>query len=186
LVELVLAGRDWGELSSEELELLALGYNWWGRHEESFKVAKLNLNRSAHNLKLFQSIGIYARNAFGHDLPRFITACDECITEGIQPVAFWHLLKADHYIDCAKGNWDLKSDSEWCEGELMVYPELLGCAVESIRGALAVQPGLREDKSVCGWVGEWNLRFADVLKMMGPKEFEGESPPSVPVRVPEA
>ncbi|NJM00733.1 MAG: hypothetical protein HC924_19080 [Synechococcaceae cyanobacterium SM2_3_2] len=171
---------------SEELELLALGYNWCGRHEDSFKVAKLNLSQSAHNLKLFRSIRIYALSAFGHDLPRFITACDECITEGIQPIAFWHLLKADHYIDCAKGNWDLKSYRYWSEGEPMVYPELLGCAVESIRAVLAAQPGLREDESIRGWVGEWNLRFVDVLEMMDPEEFGGQSSPSVPVKVPEA
>ncbi|NJK65017.1 MAG: hypothetical protein HC921_21960 [Synechococcaceae cyanobacterium SM2_3_1] len=50
--------------------------------------------------------------------------------------------------------------------------------MESIRAALLVQPGLQEDESVRGWVAEWNLRFADVLEMIDPAEFQGQSPPS--------
>jgi hypothetical protein len=35
IVELLLAGRDRSELSSEELVLLGRGYNWWGKHTEA-------------------------------------------------------------------------------------------------------------------------------------------------------
>jgi hypothetical protein len=40
VVEVLLAGRAVAELSSEELRLLARGYNFWGHHAKSFETAR--------------------------------------------------------------------------------------------------------------------------------------------------
>src|SRR5690348_12754098 len=89
VVELLLAGRDLPELSSEELDLLARGYNWWGKHPESFEAARLNLARAPHSQERFRLAGMYTSIAFCHDLPGFIAACDRCIADGLGPAAFW-------------------------------------------------------------------------------------------------
>lgn len=162
IVELLLAGRDRSDLSSEELNLLARGYNWWGMHAEAFEVAKLNLARAPHTQERFRLAGLYAHNAFCHDLPGFAAACDRCIAEGLGPAAFWQLLKADQYIAYATGERELE-DFEWSAGDPILHPELLRPAAEALEAALASWPGLREEASARGWVGDWNLRFAAIL-----------------------
>jgi hypothetical protein len=160
---LLLAGRDLAELSSGELELLACGYNWWGKHAKAFEAARLNLALAPHSQERFRLAGMYASIAFCHDLPAFVAACDECIAEGLGPVAFWQLLKADQYIAFATGECELE-DFEWSAGDPILHPELLWPAAQALEAALTARPGLREDESARGWVGDWNLRFAPVLQ----------------------
>jgi hypothetical protein len=85
VVDLLLSCRDSSDLSSEELDLLAPGYNWWGKHAEAFGVAKLNLARAPHSHERFRLAGLYAHNAFCHDLPGFAAACDGQIAAGLEP-----------------------------------------------------------------------------------------------------
>jgi hypothetical protein len=162
-VELLLAGRSASDLSSEELRLLAKGYNWWGRNAKAFETAKLGLARTPDSTEWLSLAHLYARNAFLRDLPRFLTACDTCIAEGIGPAAFWHLLKADQYIDIATGEWELE-EYEWVPGHPIRHPELLRPAAGALEAALACEPGLRDQEAARGWVFDWNLRFAAVLQ----------------------
>ena len=108
VVETLLAGRDVAELSTEELLLLAKGYNWWGRNGKAFETAKLALARTPHSTEWLSHAQLYARNEYLQDLPGFLTACDTCIAQGIGAAAFWHLLKADKYIDIATGECELE------------------------------------------------------------------------------
>lgn len=163
VVELLLAGRDISALSSGELQLLAKGYNWWGKHELSFEAAKLDVARAPHIIERVRLAGMYASIAFCHDLPGFVAACDQCIAEGLGPAAFWHLLKADQYIAFATGERELE-DFEWSPGDPILYPEWLRPAAEALEAALACEPGLREQEAARGWVGDWNLRFAAVFQ----------------------
>jgi hypothetical protein len=163
VVELLLAGHEPRELSSEELELLARGYNWWGKHVKAFEAARRNLARAPHSQERLRLAGLYASNAFCHDLSEFVVVCDDCIAEGLGWEAFWQLLKADQYLAFATGEKELE-DFEWSPGDPILHPELLRPAAEALEAALAARPGLREDESAGGWVGEWNLRFAAVLQ----------------------
>ena len=97
------------------------------------------------------------------DLAGFVAACESCIAEGLGPAAFWQLLKADQYIAFATGERELE-DYEWSPGEPILHPELLPPAAEALAAALASSPGLREDESARGLVGDWNLRFAAVVQ----------------------
>jgi hypothetical protein len=168
VVELLLVDRGPTDLSAEELELLARGYNWWGKHVDAFKAAReaarLNLARAPHSEEWFRWLGFYASNAFFRDLPEFVAQCDKCILEGPAPAAFWHLLKADQYIAFATGEREL-DDFEWSVGDPILHPELLRPAAEALAAALTSQPTLREDESARGWVGDdWNRRFAAVVQ----------------------
>lgn len=163
VVELVLAGRDPRELSSEEMELLAGGYNWWGKHAQAFAVARADLKQNPHSLDRFRLAGRYAFIAFCHDLTGFTAACDDLIADGLGLAAFWHLLKADQYIAYATGERDRPDEvPEWEPGSPVPRPDLLGPA-EALAAALSMRPDLREDEASRGWVGDWNLRFAAVV-----------------------
>ena len=174
VVDLLLAGSDVWDLSTEELELLAKGYNWCSQHAKSFEIAKVALARQPHNIEWCRLAGLYAWNAFGQDLARFLTACDRCIAEGQGPPAFWYLLKADAYIRLATGEHELE-DYEWTPGEPIWHSELLHPAAEAIQGALACQPGLATDDASRGWVGDWNERFAAVVERPEFRHLQRES-----------
>jgi hypothetical protein len=163
VVEVLLAGRDASELSSEELHLLAKGYNFWGHHAKSFETSKLGLVREPRSTEWLSLARQYAWNAFLNDLPRVLTACATCIAVGIGPAAFWHLLKADRFIDAATGASELE-DFEWSPGDPILHAEFLRLAAEALEAALAAEPGLREQEAACSWVGDWNQRFAPVLQ----------------------
>jgi hypothetical protein len=163
VVELLLAGRDMSALSSEELPLLAKGYNWWGKHALSFAAARLAIARAPHDVERLGAAGLSARNAFCDDLPGFTAACDGCVAEGVGPAAFWHLLKAEQYIHFATGEHELE-EFEWSPGDPIPHPEWLRPAAEALEAALACEPGLREQEAARGWVGDWNTRFAAVLQ----------------------
>jgi hypothetical protein len=163
VVELLLANRDATELSVDELDLLARGYNWWGKHLEAFGAARLNLARLPPTAERLRLAGMYASNAFCNDLAGLVTACDVCIEDALGPAAFWQMLKADQYIAFATGESELE-DFEWSPGDPILHPEFLRPAAEALDAALASSPGLREDESARGWVGDWNVRFAAVLR----------------------
>jgi hypothetical protein len=163
VVELLLAGRSMPELSVEELELLSRGYNWWGKNLEAFEEARLSLSRMPHDEGTFRLAGMYASNAFCHDLEGFMAACDRCMAESLGPAAFWQMLKADQYIAFATGERELE-DFDWSPGDPILHPELLRPAAEALAAALVASPQLREDESARGWVGDWNLRFAAVVQ----------------------
>jgi hypothetical protein len=163
VVELLLAGRDLSDLSLAELEHLCRGYNWWGKHHKAYEAARLTVTRAPHCEEWFRLAGLHASIAFFHDLAGFVAACDSCIAEALGPVAFWQLLKADEYIAFATGERELE-DFEWSSGDGILHPEQLRSAAEALETALAASPGLREDESARGWVGDWNLRFAPVVQ----------------------
>jgi hypothetical protein len=163
VVELLLAGRDVSGLSSEELRLLAKGYNFWGHNAKAFETAKLGLAREPHSTELLLLARLYVWNAFLNDLPRYLSACDACIAAGIGPAAFWHLLKAVHFTRVATGEFELE-EFEWSPGHPILHPEFLPLAAEALEAALAAEPGLREQEAVRGWVGDWNTSFAAVLQ----------------------
>ena len=162
VVEQLLAGRVASELSTEELQLLAKGYNWWGRNGKAFETAKLALARSPDGAEWLSLARLYIRNEY-LDLPRFLTACETCIAEGVGPAAFWHLLKADKYIEIAVGECELE-DYVWEPGDPIRHPELLRPAAEALEAALACEPQLRDKGAAPGWVGDWTSRFAPVLR----------------------
>ena len=163
VVGILLAGCDVAELSSEELRLLARGYNFWGHHEKSFETAKLGLAREPRSTEWLSLCRQDAWNAFLNDLPRVLTACDTCIGEGVGPAAFWHLLKADRFIDAATGESELE-EFEWSPGHPILHPEFLRLAAESLEAALACEPGLWDQEADYSWVGDWSKRFAAVLQ----------------------
>jgi len=163
VVELLLAGRDVSELSSDELLLLAKGYNYWGHNAKSFETAKLGLAREPHSTEWLSLARLYAWNAFLNDLPQLLTACDACINAGVGPAAFWHLLKASQFKRIATGECELE-EFEWSPGHPILHPEFLRPAAEALEAALACEPGLREEEAARDWVGDWNLRFAAVLQ----------------------
>jgi hypothetical protein len=170
VVELLLVGRDPEELSAEELELLARGYNWWGNHEMSFEAAMLAVARNPDSTELIRSAGLYARNAFGVDLQRFVVACDRCVVEGLGPPAVWHLLKAEEYILFATGEAELE-DFEWSPGQPILHPERLRLAAQALEAALGCEPRSGDQATAHDWVSllpgtehNWNARFAAVLQ----------------------
>jgi hypothetical protein len=163
IVELLLAGRQPPELSTEELELLCRGYNWWGKHLEAYETARLILARTPQCQESFQLAGVYASIAFCHDLAGFVSACDRNLAESLGPAAFWQMLKADQYIAFAIGEREFE-DVEWSPGDPILHPEHLRPAAEALAAALKSSPGLREDDSARQWVGDWNLRFAAVVQ----------------------
>ena len=165
VVELLLAGRNLPELSMDELELLCRGYNWWGKHDKAFEAARLNLARAPHYQERFRLAGMYASIAFCHDLAGFVAACDSCIAESLGPAAFWQMLKADRYIAFATVEQEYE-DFEWSPGDPILHAELLQPAAMALAAALDSSPGLREDESARGWVGDWNLRFAAVVQQL--------------------
>jgi len=162
VVELLLAGRDISRLSSDELLLLAQGYNWWSNQAQAFETAKVGLAREPHSTEWLALAGRYVRAAFINDLPRYLTECNACIAAGLGPTAFWHLLKADQFIRIATGERGL--DSLFFLPYPMPHPELLRPAAEALEAALVAEPGLREQEAARGWVGDWNMRFAAVLR----------------------
>lgn len=162
VVELLLAGRDISSLSSEELLLLAQGYNWWSNQVKAFETAKVGLAREPHSSEWLALAGRYVRAAFINDLPRYLTECNACIAAGLGPTAFWHLLMADQFIRIATGERGL--DSLFFLPYPMAHPELLRPAAEALEAALVAEPRLREQEDARGWVGDWNMRFAAVLR----------------------
>ena len=162
VVERLLDGRDTAQLSTEELELLAKGYNWAGHHTRSFETARVGQAREPHSAKWLPMVRLYARNAFA-DLPRLLTACDASIAQGIGPAAFWLLIKADEYQAVATGERELE-DFDWSPTDPILHPELLRPAAEALEAALAIHPDLREDEVARAWVFDWNERFAAVLQ----------------------
>lgn len=170
VVDILLTGRDVLELSLQELELLARGYNWWGNHAMSFQTARLALARDPLNSERVRSVGLYARNAFCGDLPEFVEACDKCLAEGLGPAAFWHLLKAEQCISYATGEYELE-DFEWFPGEPILHPERLRMAAQALESAITCEPGLRNQATARDWLGllpgtecDWNTKFAAVLQ----------------------
>jgi hypothetical protein len=163
VVEILLAGREISELPSEELLLLAQGYNWWCKQAKAFETAKVGLAREPHIVEWLDLAGRYLRYAYVNDLPRFLTACDACVAEGVGPPAFWHLLKADQFIAIATGERELDA-FKWSPGHAILHPELLRPATEALESALATDPDLREQGDARGWIGDWNKRFAAVLQ----------------------
>lgn len=161
IVELLLAGREVAQLSSDELLLLAKGYNWWGQNERAFETAKIGLVREPHSREWLDLARLYLRNAYLQSLPRLLTACDTCIAAGIGPPAFWHLAKADEYIDFATGEYELE-DYIWSPGQPILHPEMLRPAAEAMAAALACHPGLRHQESARG--SDWNTCYAAVLQ----------------------
>jgi hypothetical protein len=164
IVELLLAGRDIAQLSNDELQLLARGYNWWGQNERAFEAVKVALARgpssTGQQREWLDSARLYLRNSYLQNLPRLLTACDICITAGIGPPAFWHLMKADAYIDFATGECELE-DYIWSPGQPIMHPEMLRPAADAMVAALACDPKFREQE--CRW-SDWNTRFAAVLQ----------------------
>ncbi|QDU43804.1 hypothetical protein Mal52_22800 [Symmachiella dynata] len=163
VVEVLLAGRDASELSSEELLLLAKGYNWWGQNEKALETAKLGLTRTPHSSEWLSDARLYLHNAHFDDLPRFLSSCDACIAEAIGPAAFWHLLKAGAFIKIASGEQEIE-EYKWIPGDPIKHPELLRPAADAVQAALACDPGLRDQAKAPDWVGDWNLRFAALLQ----------------------
>ncbi len=163
VVEVLLACRDASELSSEELLLLAKGYNWWGQNEKALETAKLGLTRTPHSSEWLSDARLYLHNAHFDDLPRFLSSCDACIAEAIGPAAFWHLLKAGAFIKIATGEQEIE-EYEWTPGDPIKHPELLRPAADSVQAALACDAGLRDKAQAPDWVGDWNLRFAALLQ----------------------
>jgi hypothetical protein len=145
------------------LLLLAQGYSWAGEHLRAFETASLALSKVPHSVEHFRIAGLYAWNAFGHNLVEFAGACDGFIARGHGPPAFWCLLKADEYLSFATGEHELQ-DYEWSPGDLIPHPELLEPASRELEAALTHDPGLRESEPARGWVGDWNTRFAAVLE----------------------
>ena len=163
VVELLLAGRDAAALSSEELQLLAKGYNWRGQNARALETAKLGLAREPRSSEWLALARLYARNAFLLDLPRLLSACDACIAEGLGPAAFWHLLKVDQFLEIATGECELE-DYEWRPGDPIRHPEFLRLAATALEAALTCEPTLRERDASPDWIGDWNVRFAAVLQ----------------------
>jgi hypothetical protein len=173
VVELLLAGRDVSELSSEELLLLTKGYNGWSNQAKAFETARLGLSRDPDSAEWLALVRWYVWLAFVNDLPRYLPACDEYIAAGVGPAAFWHLLKADRFIGMATGERKLSGmrtlerkweDFEWLPGDPIPHAEFLRPAAKALEAALACEPGLRENEDARGWVGDWNARFAAVLQ----------------------
>lgn len=173
VVQVLLADRDVSELSSEELLLLAKGYNECSNQAKAFETARLGLSRKPDNAEWLALTRWYIWLAFVNDLPRYLPACDEYIAAGVGPAAFWHLLKADRFIGMATGERKLSGmrtlerkweDFEWLPGDPILHPEFLRQAAEALEAALAAEPGLREQEDALGWVGDWNTRFAAVLQ----------------------
>lgn len=162
IVELLLAGREAAALSPDELDLLARGYNWWGQHALSAETALLALARTPQSVERLQLAGLHVRNGFGGELSGFIQACDRCITEGLGPAAFWHLLKADAYLARATGEDELE-DFEWSPGDPILHPEWLQPASQALEAALLSGPELTKEGAP-EWVGDWSTRFAAVLR----------------------
>jgi hypothetical protein len=161
IVELLLTARDITQLSSDELLLLARGYNWWGQNARAFETAKVGLTREPNHREWLDLARLFLRNACVQNLPRLLTECDNCIAAGIGPPAFWHLVKADEYIDFATGEHELE-DYLWSPGQPIMHPEMLHPAAESLSAALACDPALRDQAEARGW--GWNDRFAAVLQ----------------------
>lgn len=162
VVELLLTGRDISQLSSEELFLLAQGYNWRCDQVKAFETTKVGLTREPHSAEWLALAGRYLRSAYLNDLPKYLAACHESIAAGVGPTAFWHLLMADQFIRMATGERGL--DSLWFLPYPMPYPEFLRPAAEALEAALSCEPGLRDQEAARGWVGDWNTRFAAVLE----------------------
>jgi len=163
VVDVLLDGRDVSQLTCDELRLLAKGYNWCGLNAKAFKTAKLGLVHEPHSTEWLSLAQLYVRNACLHDdLPRFLTECDTCIVKGVGPAAFWHLLKADRYIDIATGESELE-DYEWMPGDPIRHPELLRPAAEALASALACDPRIPE-REIARGCGDWNVRYAALLQ----------------------
>ena len=165
IVELLLAGRNVAQLSSDELVLLARGYNWWGQNLRAFETAKVALGREPQgsewlDSEWLDSARLYLRNACLQNLPRLLTECDSCIAAGLGPPAFWHLAKADEFIDFATGEYELE-DFLWEPGQPILHPEMLRPAAEALEAALACDPRLREHNR---GGSDWNARFAALLQ----------------------
>lgn len=157
VVEMLLTGRDPAALTSDELQLLAKGYNWCNLNDKAFEVAKYCLSREPESSFWLSRTGMYLRNAYLHTFPQFLTACDQCIVEKLGSPVFWHLMKADYFVEIAVGEFE-REEYEWSPGDEILHPELLRLAAESMETALACEPGIREKEA-------WNERFAALLQV---------------------
>lgn len=161
IVAILLDGREPHELEPDELDLLALGLNWWGKDDRAFEAARLNLARDPEDEDRLRQAGDYMSNAF-RTADEFATACDRCIADGLGPEALWQLRKADEFISVATGEYEFE-DYEWFPGHPIHNHEYLRRAADALAAALRAEPRLRETQSGLDWVGDWNSRFAAVV-----------------------
>jgi hypothetical protein len=155
IVTTLLAGRTSEELSVDELELLAVGYNWEGKDALALETAKALLRREPPGGDRLEKVATYMWNAGCRDLPGLLTTMDEWIAEGLGPPAFWHLKKLDLYLQMATGEMD-EEDFEWFPGLPVRHPELLEPAARELAEALRLDPHVREQP----WSGDWERRDA--------------------------
>lgn len=169
IVELLLSGRRVDDLSTEELQLLSKGYNWSGRDREAFDVAYRALERRPNEVGWWWFVRDILLNLFinahweepnkGRAL--LIEECNRLIGARLGHPAFWHLVKADYYVDWATGELE-EEDYTWEVGSPIRHPEGLAPAAGEMEAALAIDPTLRSHPP--DWAADWNSRFAAVLQ----------------------
>lgn len=151
-------GREKAELSDDELRLLALGYNWWGKHEDAYRASLLLLTRHPQDEAVLEGVRLHlwnARHASG-----YLAEGDRLNEAGLGPPAYWRLIKADFLLSRAKGEHELE-DYEWVDGDPILHPEDLDAAAAELEMALKADPSLRDGSKK--WAGDWNDRFRPIL-----------------------
>lgn len=136
VVQALLDGRGEDDLSVEELSVLAKGYNWWGRHDESFRVISIALGKQPDDFELLRSAAIYIRNACSHTNSPLETY-ENFIKRQIGPSWFWRVERAREYYLIATGEAELfEGNFVWSEGDDILCPQVLEQAITELMKAI--------------------------------------------------
>jgi hypothetical protein len=161
------------DLSLEELELLFKGYNWWGKHEQSFEAARLALRKEPKNLSLLKLAALGIRNCTagnGYASKATMSWFEKCIKDNVGLPAFWHVQRAVEYYDLATQPPDCEDFIEWLPGDPVYDPTALHLAYAELSQAVSLDPTLKNDKEA--WLGgglcyetTWDEYFRALLEV---------------------
>jgi hypothetical protein len=96
IADLLLNGRRIDDLSTMELRILAIAYNWTNESAKQVAACDTALKHEPRNLEALESKanGLYNLEFRSRDKSKQIAFYDDCIQKKMPDLALWHLRKA--------------------------------------------------------------------------------------------
>ncbi len=154
IVKILLDERSLSQLADPEINLLSLGYNWWGKHDLAYQASLILLQKQPLDESILEHVYKYLWNAHCHrDFPE---ECDRLIKRNLGPSVFWHLSKAAYLTDDATG-FHIE-EIEWEPNMPVKHPHYAQRALQEIQMARlsASKEGIDFDR----WYEKFAHKFA--------------------------